>query len=89
MPETPPGRYHVALDRDGSRILDGWWDDPDTADGKFDGLQAQLEEYAGTRQRLTEWGRSQEWPLRRLRVSGDLVGPLRLLVVEVPGCRAV
>lgn len=61
---SPPGRYHVALDRHGARILDGWWDDPDTADGKFDGLQAQHEEHAGTRLRLTEWDAGREWPLR-------------------------
>ncbi|MGD6742996.1 hypothetical protein ACOKM3_14260 [Streptomyces sp. BH106] len=64
MTYSPPGRYHVALERDGARILDGWWDDPDTADRKFDGLQAQHEEYAGTRLHLTEWDDGREWPLR-------------------------
>ncbi|MFJ9128913.1 hypothetical protein ACIRJS_32910 [Streptomyces sp. NPDC102340] len=64
MTYTPPGRYHVTFDRDGVRILDGWWDDPDTADRKFDGLQAQHEEHASTRLLLTEWDGGREWPLR-------------------------
>ncbi|MGP3775425.1 hypothetical protein ACTWJ8_31855 [Streptomyces sp. SDT5-1] len=64
MTYEPPGRYHVTLARDGVRILDGWWDDPDTADRKFAGLQAQHEEHADTRLRLTEWDSGQEWPLR-------------------------
>ncbi|WP_327660439.1 MULTISPECIES: hypothetical protein [unclassified Streptomyces] len=61
---TAPGRYHLTLSVDALPVLDGWWDDPDTADGKFDSLQRQHQESAGAQLLLTEWDRAQEWPLR-------------------------
>ncbi|MFJ8821219.1 hypothetical protein ACIREE_05495 [Streptomyces sp. NPDC102467] len=60
----PPGRYHLSLTIDGEHVLDGWWDDPDTADRKFDGMEKEHEANAGARLLLTEWDDGREWPLR-------------------------
>ncbi|MFJ9037445.1 hypothetical protein ACIRF8_12760 [Streptomyces sp. NPDC102406] len=61
---NPPGRYHVTLDLDGARALDGWWDNPDTADRKADRLIHEHAENAGARVTVTEWDNGREWPLR-------------------------
>lgn len=58
---TPPGRYHVRVARDGARILDGWWDDPDTAERKW---EAYRQEQPAAEVTLTEWDGGREWPLR-------------------------
>ncbi|MFJ8931589.1 hypothetical protein ACIRLA_33900 [Streptomyces sp. NPDC102364] len=74
MTYSPPGRYHVAFDRDGVRILDSRWDAPDTADGKFDGLKAQHEEHASARLLLTEWDDGREWPPREWPAAAATAG---------------
>ncbi|MFI0242550.1 hypothetical protein [Streptomyces sp. NPDC016845] len=61
---NPPGRYHVTLIIDGEHILDGWWNDPDTAERKASGFAPEHEDNAGARVTLTEWHGGQEWPLR-------------------------
>ncbi|MFJ9038938.1 hypothetical protein ACIRF8_20375 [Streptomyces sp. NPDC102406] len=59
-----PGRYHLSLTIDGARVLDGWWDDADTADRKFDGMRKEHEADDRARLLLTEWDDGREWPLR-------------------------
>ncbi|MEB3962752.1 hypothetical protein OKJ48_21235 [Streptomyces kunmingensis] len=61
---TPPGRYHLSLTIDGAHVLDGWWDDPDTAEFKFGDMRKEHEANAGARLLLTEWDDGREWPLR-------------------------
>lgn len=58
-----PGRYHVSLYLDGTRVLDGWWNSADVAEGKFAGLRVEHGEREGTHLSLTEWDDGQEWPL--------------------------
>ncbi|MFJ8828261.1 hypothetical protein ACIREE_41910 [Streptomyces sp. NPDC102467] len=62
---TPPGRYHVTLSFDGSPALEGWWDNPDTADWKADRLIAEHAENANASVTVTEWDDGREWPLRQ------------------------
>lgn len=64
MSAPPPGRYHVALRIGRSAVLDGWWDDPDIADRKYEGIRAEHEDTADAQVALTEWHAGQEWPLR-------------------------
>ncbi|MGY0023730.1 hypothetical protein ACVHNB_32770 [Streptomyces sp. YJ-C3] len=62
--EQPPGRYHLTLTIDGKRIADGWWDDPDIADGKFTSFRREHVDNAGAHVLLTEWDDGKEWTLR-------------------------
>ncbi|NEB77585.1 hypothetical protein G3I40_20550 [Streptomyces sp. SID14478] len=61
---TLSGRYHVALSIDRKPVLEGWWNDADTADGKFDKPHKDHEDNAGAHLLLTGWGSDREWPLR-------------------------
>ncbi|MFI7009987.1 hypothetical protein [Streptomyces sp. NPDC050145] len=69
MTEPVPGRFHVALDCGGRRVLDGWWDDGDVAEGKWAGYVEDHRGRADARVRLGEWHGGREWPLREWPAS--------------------